>query len=274
MNTNAPRLQVLISTINERFLKLDKVTSQRHPDLGYVIIHQHDNHKDSRKVLALKDMLAIRGDIKVFNYKGKGLALSRNIGLANCDAEFALFADDDIEYLDNFTEKILKVFSNEKTDIACFKIKTPSGNDFKRYAKSSFKIGRYSALSVSSVEIAFRVDKIKQKAIRVDERFGLGADYETSEETIFLNDCLTAGMRASFFPLSIAVHDAHSTGSEWGNPAMTFSKGAVFRRMFGIPGFFPLLGLALLKWRSYRKHCSITEFILKNLHSFNRLRME
>ena len=274
MNTSALSLQILISTINERFLNLKKTTAHRHPLVSYLIVHQHDNHRDSPEVLALKQTFAERADIRVLECEGKGLARSRNICLDHCKSDLALFGDDDIEYLNRFAEKILDIFNTESTDIGCFTIKTPSGKSFKKYSASSFNIGRYSALSVSSVEIAFRVDRIKQKAIRFDERFGLGAEYESSEEAIFLIDCLAAGLRADFFPVAIAVHGAQRTGSDWGNPAMVFSKGAAFRRLFGIPGLFPLLGLALLKWRHYRKHCSITEFILKNLRSFNRLRME
>ena len=66
--------------------------------------------------------------------------------------------------------------------------------------------------SVSVVEIAVRIDKIREKKIWFDERFGSGNKLIIgSEESVFILDCIKAGLNVWYFPLYIVRHPFAST---------------------------------------------------------------
>jgi hypothetical protein len=59
-----------------------------------------------------------------------------------------------------------------------------------------------------------------------------------------------------------------SSGENWANKEVWFSKGAVFRRMYGISGLLVLTALATIKHRLYKRHFSFAAFLGNNLKSF------
>ena len=101
-------IQVLVSTMNQKdHSLLDKMNIQS----DAIIINQ--TNKD---------------EIEIFDYKGykikwismnqRGIGLSRNTALMNATADIILFADDDIEYFNNYSENIVNAFLNySKADI-------------------------------------------------------------------------------------------------------------------------------------------------------------
>ncbi len=269
MEHTAPRLQVLISTINARFSALEHVTHIRHPDLGYLIVHQHANHQDGADITALKNRFRERPDVIVIESYDSGLSRSRNLCLKHATADIVLLADDDVQYQSHFVESILRVFDSVSCDVATFV--TEFGTE-TRYRRKPYRHNIISILGVSSIETAFRLAPIKTKGIRFDENFGLGSAHPISEEAIFLKDCISNKLNVIYMPEVIASHHHKSSGVDWNNKRIWFSKGAVFRRLYGFAGilFIPVLGLT--KWRHYKPYYSLFDFLKCNIESFCRFK--
>lgn len=177
----------------------------------------------------------------VYTYKEKGLSKSRNKALSHAKRDIALISDDDVRYLDNIGIIVNKAFKeNPEADIITFQFMKDDNTLYKNnYKKEKFWHDIYSLARVSSVEIAFRVDKIKENNIKFDQNFGLGSLFPTGEEYIFLSDALKKGLKILYIPIPILVHrDVSSGGQFFDNTLLVESKGALFYRVFGIKAYF------------------------------------
>jgi hypothetical protein len=69
---------------------------------------------------------------------------------------------------------------------------------------------------ISSIEITFRVKKIKNNNILFDERFGVGSEkFPIGEEEAFVQDCLAKELRVNYFPFYIVQHPYKSSTKRW-----------------------------------------------------------
>jgi glycosyltransferase involved in cell wall biosynthesis len=212
-------LEILISTMNGKFQSRD-IT----PPVPYILIDQ------------------ISPD--------KGLAKSRNLAIDESRADICLISDDDLEYIDSIEESILNAFrDNLKADIITFEVQTPDNRPYKRYKTEPFWHTQKSIMSVSSVEIAFRRDSIMSANLKFDNRFGLGSEYPTGEEVIFLSDGLKSGLKILFIPIPIVIHPIESSGKNYDNPTLIRAKGAMFYRIFSLLGYGASLLFAFKKYK-------------------------
>lgn len=202
-----------------------------------------------------KDIVPIE-DPSTINLFKSGLSLSRNCALKNSSSDICLISDDDLMYEPNFDKKIIEVFEKyPRADIITFKILKESGVEFKNYKKKPFYHNMKSVMRVASVEIAFRRASIIND-LEFDERFGLGAQFPSSEENIFLTDALKKGKTILFYPLVIATHPDVSSGSNYQNPRLAKAKGAMLYRIFSSKSYLLCLAFAV-------KHYTKTPYTLK-----------
>jgi GT2 family glycosyltransferase len=188
----------------------------------------------------------------LFSYKERGLSKSRNRAIELCDSDIALISDDDVVYLEKVKETILKAFKeNPDADIITFQFLKDQNRLYKtNYQKETFWHDIYSLARVSSVEIAFKVDKIKNLNICYDEHFGLGSTFPTGEEYIFLSDALKKGLKILYLPVPILIHEEISSGGQFlNNNFLIESKGALFFRIFGSKAYFISLVFAFRKYK-------------------------
>ena len=134
------------------------------------------------------------------------------MAVENACGEICILADDDLKYLPNYKDIILKQFElNPDIDIITFQVEGIE-QKFKNYYPRSRKINFLTSMKISSVEIAFRLNSIKQANIRFNELFGAGAKYCMGEENIFLMECLKKGLKVMYVPVKIAkIHIGQST---------------------------------------------------------------
>ena len=125
-------------------------------------------------------------------------------------------------------------------------------------------------MKVSSIEIAFRRDRIIQNKLYFDLRFGLGSDFPTGEEVIFLSDALKMNLKIKYIPKVIVIHPAQSSGGAYtNNPKLIQAKGAMFYRIFGFWGYFISILFAVKKFNS--SNYSLLNFfmlMIKGIRSF------
>ncbi|MBS9766979.1 MAG: glycosyltransferase family 2 protein [Flavobacteriaceae bacterium] len=197
----------------------------------------------------------------VFSYKEKGLSKSRNRAIEKAtNADICLICDDDVQYKQNVDKIITQAFTeNPDADIITFQIETPNNQKYKNYREQKFKHNKRSVLQVSSVEITFRRQSILEKKLLFDERFGLGTNFPSGEEAIFLSDALKKGLNIIYLPMPIAIHPRESSGKDYENPKLAPAKGALFYRIFGWKSYLliPLFALKHYKETPY----SIFRFI-------------
>ena len=187
---------------------------------------------------------------EIYNYKERGLSRNRNHALEHAKGEICLLSDDDLEYKKNIKNIILEAFdSNPNADIITFQIETPEGKPFNNYSEKQLIHNKRSIMRTASVEIAFKRISIEKADLRFDENFGLGAEFPTGEENIFLSDALDKGLNVLYIPEPIVIHPAESSGQDYNDSRLVQAKGAMFERIFGWQGYGVSFLFALKKYK-------------------------
>lgn len=177
-------------------------------DVSYIISHQYTEDKYKQ----IPDELN-REDVFISQIQGIGVTKSRNNALQLADGDIGLFSDDDVIYVDEYFDTVIRHFTaNEMLDIALFKIKTPDGfPEYKKYPEQPLKLSKLP-FSVGTIEIAFNIDRIKKSKILFDERFGAGQQLLIgSDESIFVHDGINKGLNIWFYPEYVVIHSYEST---------------------------------------------------------------
>lgn len=218
------KLQVLICTLGEAGIK--RIVTAKHPYVSgveYLVSWQLPDGD-----IEIPEELKQRSDFKVFKNNTRGLSKNRNIALSLASAPYCLISDDDLDYSEDGLLQIIRKFEDDpQLDIATFKY---SGSDCKFYPDFSFDLSKPpKGYFISSVEIAFRRNRIIESHIKFNENFGIGAKFPAGEEDIFIYDLLKRRLKGYFFPITIASHEGLTTGTRLAdNPALIITKGAVF----------------------------------------------
>ena len=180
------------------------------------------------------------------------------MAIVNSEADICLLADDDVIYVDNYKDIIVEQFKlYPKADIITFQVEGIE-KKFKNYHSKPRKLNYLTSMKVSSVEIAFKSQSIKDTGVRFNEIFGAGAKYFAGEENIFLYDCLKEGLSIQYVPIKIA--DLHIGESSWFkgfDKEYFIAKGAIFTAMsksFSIP---LIMQFALRKYKLYKDENTI-----------------
>jgi len=203
----ANKINILISTIDSGINNLNNVILDPQKNVEYIVSHQYTDNKFK----TIPEFLD-RNDVRVSQIFGKGVTKSRNNTLRLARGDIGLFADDDVTYRKTYFETLKRVFEhNPDLDVALFKIETgPNQPEYKKYPEKIFQYNK--APSVGTVEIGFRIKKVKEKGIRFDERFGAGQPLLIgSDERLFIQDCIDSGLKVKFFPEYIVSHPFEST---------------------------------------------------------------
>lgn len=167
----------------------------------------------------------------VYNTNELGISKSRNFGLKHSEFEISLIGDDDLIYVDKLEEKICNAFqSNPNYDVICFK--TDKKKIFLRNQKK--RINRLNLTSISSVQIAYKTEKIKNSGISFDERFGTGSTmFNSGEENIFISECLEKGISILYVPIRILmIPNSESSWFRGFDENYFYSKGALLYKLF------------------------------------------
>lgn len=250
------KLSVLMATMNDGTPELSKRLESLDERTGLVVCRQIT--KELENTIDLKTKLeSIKKSVVFIDKYEKGLSKSRNCAIDAVNGGICLITDDDVSFDPDLFDSIREAYSMyPDADIITFQAKTPEGEFFKTYPTSPFMHNTKSVARVSSIEMTFRIDSIKKANIKFDEQFGLGAQYPTGEEFIFLTDALKKGLRIYFYPKVLAVHPKESSGSTL-DEKIFIAKGAMFARVFGFKGYAVSLLFAIKKYSMYKNKFSV-----------------
>lgn len=153
------------------------------------------------------------------------------MALDNALGDFVLLCDDDEVLYEGYEEKIKNAFiEHSNFDVICFQIKCPH----KKYSNSCFPLNYLTSLKISSWQIAFKLESIRNNEIRFDNRFGSGTPLGSGEENIFLYDCIKKKLKLLYIPICIGeVSQMKSNWFKGFNESYFFNRGKIIRRMMG-----------------------------------------
>ncbi len=261
---NRLRLNLLICCYEDSVDGVPGILLERRDDVRYFVSHQHSSSWKG----GIPDILSSRSDVRVDSFTGRGISQNRNHCLdmlrsadsgSRDAAEFediCVVADDDVRYSAANFRTIVEAFgSHPESDIILFKIATPEGfPEFKKYSSEPSRILR-PVLSgdgyASSIEMTFRYEPVRSAGVRFDESFGIGSRANPSggEETVFLSDCLKAGLKVLYMPEYIVTHPYESTGKSRKTAAKADTMLNVCRRTVGWRSFETWKALARCLYR-------------------------
>lgn len=172
--------------------------------------------------------------VKVLTRREKGVGLSRNTALEAADGDIIQFGDDDIVYESGYAKRILSEFEKHpEADVLLFNVKQQPGRetyhngDFK--AVSWYNYGRYPAYAICA-----RRQKLIDSGVRYSLLFGGGAPYMNGEDSLFLHDCLKAGLKLYRTPVEIGSETpGESTWFKGYTDKFFYDRGVLYHFLYG-----------------------------------------
>jgi hypothetical protein len=198
--------------------------------------------------------------------KEKGVAKSRNVVLNSAETKYLLFADDEIVFLNEGIKSAISYLeSNLNCDLVLAQAVDTKGLLRKAYPKAETKLTRFNSAKAATYEMIVRVESVRNKRVAFDENFGAGVQNYLGDEYIFITDLLKNGGKATFLPVTIAIHPEESSGSRWGTESDLRARAQVFQRIFGTTA--PLIRTAFYL-KNFRKFGGIRNLIKFSIGKF------
>ncbi|EEY39696.1 glycosyltransferase [Vibrio mimicus] len=214
----------LISTYAERARDIKLPIESE--NISYVIVHQNYYNFINKELYVRKDVVYILSDTI-------GLSISRNIAIANSNGEISYILDDDVVIDYSSIGYIKDFFKSKKVDVAQFQVSTVNGH-FKKYKLNERRLGLLDLAKISSIEIAFRTDFVRKHGILFPEDMGLGTNFPSGEEYVFLAHAYKKNADIIFFPLTTVTHPPVSSGMDFfSNPNKLKAKKIMFSKAHG-----------------------------------------
>lgn len=222
-------VQLLISAMSAEPKKL---IEKMNVSSDAIMINQCD--KNQYENLLVKDCEGKEREVKIYSFCERGVGLSRNNALLRADKEISLFSDDDIVYVNDYEQKIVAEFEKHKeADVLLFNVevceerRTYFNTDFHRVRW--FNCGRYPAYA-----IAIRTEKMHNANLTFSLLFGGGAKYSNGEDSLFLRDCLKAGLRMYATDVVIGKEEAGESTWFFGyNKKFFYDRGVLYHYLYG-----------------------------------------
>jgi len=213
-------LQVLVSTMHQTdHSLLEKMNI--HSDA--IIVNQCDKNE-------FEEFEYKGRRIKFFSFAERGVGLSRNTALVRATGDVCLFADDDVTYVDNYRDIILKEFNdNPQADVIIFNVISTNKERGIHTTSKWTRLHFYNCFRYGTVQIAIRTEQARKSNISFSLLFGGGAKYCCGEDSLFIADCLKSRMRIYASPQTIGtVTQAESTWFKGYTDKYFIDKGALY----------------------------------------------
>lgn len=174
------------------------------------------------------------GHVRAYSYDEKGVGVSRNHALMLSEGDYILFGDDDIEYVDGFDELVLQeFFKHPEADVLFFNFDVEVSRRTywnEEFEPVTFKnSGRFPTYA-----IAARREAIIDNKITFSPLFGGGAKYSCGEDSLFIMDCLRAGLKCFMTPVCLGREvPGESTWFKGYNEKFFFDRGVLYHFLYG-----------------------------------------
>lgn len=215
------KIQVLVATMHQIDSSLIK---RMNIQTNVIVGNQCDRCSD--EVFSFNDFRAV-----YYNRKDRGVGYNRNVALSHSEDNCILtFADDDMQFVDNYAQIISKAFKElPDADAIIFNIET-IGRDMGRRKSTKIKRVRfYNALNYGAARISVKSNSVKRENIFFHTCFGGGTRYSSGEDSLFIVDMLKHKFKVYVYPVCVAQVDQNtSTWFDGYTEKYFHDKGALF----------------------------------------------
>ena len=227
------RLQILVSAVNK---DPEELLRSMNLESDVILVNQLIGDGAPAYVRAGEKSCEIGGHrALIINRQEKGVGLSRNTALERADHEIIQFGDDDIVYDEGYAGRIISEFdAHPEADVLLFNVKAQEGRE--TYWNSDFgrinwrNYGRYPAYAICA-----RRERLIDSGVRYSLLFGGGAPYMNGEDSLFLHDCLKAGL--ALYRTTVVLGKELSGESTWFKgytDKFFFDRGVLYHFLYGI----------------------------------------
>lgn len=168
-------------------------------------------------------------EILFYSLNERGVGLSRNNALMRASKDICLFADEDMVYVDNYSDLIRNEFEKiPDADVIIFSLESLNKDKPLSVIRENKRVRRKEAMRYGCARIAFKRESVLGKNIWFSLLFGGGAKYSCGEDTIFLQDCLKKGLKV--YKSTVKIADVKQETSTWFNgytEKLFFDKGVL-----------------------------------------------
>lgn len=248
------------------FATMDGALFNRNDDIlaraGRALVINQITAADPRAEAEDLDANANDHRLEILNFRERGLARSRNRALSNASASLCYFCDDDIQLSPEAPRLVVEAFERHPdADVLIFERAQSFAPTDRAVRGDSMLPTPLRLLGVSSIQVAFKREAVARKGIQFDERFGLGSEFPSSEEAIFLVECWKSGLRIEWTSEVVATHPVESSGLSYDTPLLAEAKGAVLARLFGQAWLLFALAFAFKSYPLYARHMNPVGFL-------------
>ena len=218
------KLEVLVSAVEKEPAEL---VSQMNISSDAVLVNQCDRY-------AYDALQTEGGSVKCFSMPERGVGLSRNTALLHASGDVVLFSDEDITLAPNYETQIRQAYEAlPDADMILFNVKvaparrTYWNREIRRITYRSY--GRYPAYSISA-----KLSALRRANAHYSLLFGGGAKYSNGEDSLFLRDCLKAGIR--IYAHTACIGEEQERESTWfsGYHEKFFrDRGVLYHHLYG-----------------------------------------
>ena len=218
------KLQLLVSAMNkdaENLINTMGITT------AAVIINQCDKY-DTR-IFEDKNR-----KIEFYDMNERGVGRSRNSAVLKSSGDILLFSDEDIVYEKDYEKRVIKAFEeNKNADMLIFNIEVDESRRTYHIDKKT-KVGLLNCGRYPTYSMAVKREVLLKKGIMFSLLFGGGAPYSAGEDSLFIMDCVKAGMKIYALPITIGREELRP--STWFNgytEKFFYDRGVLFAHLYG-----------------------------------------
>ena len=254
--------QILVSTMNQKDFS---IYNSMNLNSDTIIINQCDKN-------SYDDVVICENNVKMYSFAERGVGLSRNSALMRATADIIEFADDDMIFVDGYQEKVVKEFEKHpEADAILFSVQSLN---YKRPLLNIDKFGRVGkikALKYGCARLAVRREKILYNNIVFSLLFGGGTKYSCGEDTIFLQDCIKAGLKIYKSPILVANVKQESSSWFSGYTKKYYKdKGALFASIFPRICYIYAITTSIKNSKTLREVLEKTKLYFRGIMEFKR----
>ncbi len=252
--------QILVSTMHQTD---DNKYNEMNLNSDAIIVNQSDNY-------SIKMIDKNGYQLKFYTLNERGVGLSRNTAMMRADADIIQFADDDMIFSKTYREDVLREFdSHPEADAILFSINSLNPERSLLKIKKFRRVRKIEALKYGCARLAIRRECVIYNNITFSLLFGGGAKYSSGEDTLFLQDCIRAGLKIYKSPVKVA--DVKQDASTWfsGYTEKYYKdKGALFAASLPILcWFYALISAIKSSSQNYRKS-QIFSFFIRGIKEY------
>jgi len=260
-------IEVLVATMNQSDCSLyQKMNLQTD-----AIIANQSNHFDYIEVIINNKR------VKMITTSDRGVGKNRNMALLNASADILIFADDDMVFVDNYEDGIIKAFERlPNADIIIFEVDINANPDRedKRKIRKIGRVRTYNFMRYGTYRIVCRRNSILKKNIWFSLLYGGGAQFSSGEDNLFLREALKKHLRIYKYPFKTAdMIQKESSWFEGYNERYFIDRGVLIANAFPVLKYIVCIYFAF-RFKSFTNEYNVIQIfqlLIRGVKKFNEM---